>query len=241
MFLNRRYNSRNSNSNDFKNTSPTYINLTKEKIKSNFKIITLLVSSNSKQFRHSSDPESIRSSSTASNKIPSSTTNRNYIKPPFVNKSSLIRKIIVKNTSNEFQKDNISGNKNNIQINVMNINANREPVMTQNNYLETANPSNSNSKTAKKGSVNSTNHSYLLNFKEKQKMSNSNSNNIEKKGKFFIILLDYDIKNCSGPFDLSSASDKDPIFLREEILKTFLIFKIICKPYVVKLFSYLGE
>ena len=122
------------------------------------------------------------SSSTATNNncnlIPSSTINKNYLKPPFVNKTLHSVEIIVKNASKDYKKDFVSCNKNKIQINVMN--TNHEITSTQNNNLGTTNNSNSNNKTFKKGSVNS-NHSYLLNFKEKQKMSNSNSN-IDKKG-----------------------------------------------------------
>lgn len=72
---------------------------------------------------------------------------------------------------------------------------------------------------------------YLNNFKEKKKMINSSSSRFEKGISEFKIEID--IKDHEGPFDLNCLSDKDPMTLREDILKCLVKLKINYKSSIV--------
>jgi hypothetical protein len=143
-----------------------------------------------KQVRHSSEPESLRSTSTATNynnNVPTSTNNKKYSKPPMfgLNKPPTIKAISNNSISSDVNKDSfVSNNKNYLPLSGYTENGVNQN--TQNNYVNTITNTNNN-KNCRKSSTNS-NQSYLLNFKEKQKLTTSNSNNIEKKGKFIILI-----------------------------------------------------
>ena len=96
-----------------------------------------------------------------------------HLKPPIHSTKHSNTQKIPKVTSNDF----VSNSKSNVPVNITHTNV--ENLTTQNNYIITT----SNNK-IRKTSTNS-NQSYLLNFKEKQKMTNSNSNNLEKKGTIY--------------------------------------------------------
>ena len=129
---------------------------------------------NQKHIRHSSEPESLRSTTATNYVVLTSTRETKVLKPPINStKHSNTQKI-----ANVSSTDFVSNNKNKVP-NIINTHTNLENLTTQNNYMNTTNNNKS-----RKSSTNS-NQSYLLNFKEKQKMTNSNSNNIEKKGNIF--------------------------------------------------------
>jgi hypothetical protein len=112
------------------------------------------------------------STSTNNNNIQSSANSKiKYFKPPGSLKQVL--KVGQNNisVSSDNNKDSFVSNQKNIASQIENI------MPSQNNYINTL----TNIKNSRKTSTNS-NQSYLLNFKEKQKLTTSNSKNIEKKG-----------------------------------------------------------
>ena len=134
------------------------------------------LSNTTKHAKHPSECESVRSASTATNynNITASTEKKVYVKPPMI--INQVLKIGGNNisVSSDNNRDSFVSNHRNSYNQMENI------VTTQNNYINTV-TNNNNSKNSRKSST-SSNQSYLLNFKEKQKLTGSNSKNIEKKG-----------------------------------------------------------
>jgi hypothetical protein len=95
-----------------------------------------------------------------------------YIKPPGSFKQVLRVGQNNISVSSDNNKDSFVSNHKNNSAQMDNI------IPTQNNYINNI----TNNKNSRKTSTNS-NQSYLLNFKEKQKLTTSNSKNIEKKGR----------------------------------------------------------